>query len=181
MATATIGERNPFGSVEFMKIRIGDDEIDLMTKDDLSGIEAKITNGISALRGVIDSPTVTQAGESLIADASGLIGGGSVQGSVKLFHVQQGAEANIERISVSSPQYTPASPLSTGWLIFAVSGRTEMFLPNSGTQIAPTLYEATIGIRLKQNDSFTVWGGGFAAGTTLNVSITAVQRHRNVS
>jgi hypothetical protein len=92
--------------------------------------------------------------------------------------VRPGQRAEINRIVVWSPQYSPASPLTTGWIgLFRnsmESGYPEMFFPDSPSAwTIPNFYaEGSGAFWLKEGEKLIIAGGSIPANVEVQFAIT---------
>lgn len=109
---------------------------------------------------------------ALVATAAGLVA------EVDVFEVPMGYTMSINRIHINAAGVTPLAPLAAGYLQFftgdsGVPSNMWMFVPASGTQVAPVVIteSETSGRQLRGGQRILIAGASFAANQRLYVTM----------
>jgi hypothetical protein len=145
-------------------------ELDLLTPAEMGKATDQITKAVIGLR---QAPFVDHEVAIVAADANGLLGGGAGGAGVPVYRVPTGRRVDIQRVSLSSPAYTPAAPLTTGWIIASPdtgNGPPVYIWPGSGTTVLPSLYtDGDSAPRLHGGQRLMLAGAGLPANLEIVV------------
>jgi hypothetical protein len=98
-----------------------------------------LNNNQKDLLTILRTPTPVKISKVLTVDSSGCIGGGlDTPDPVELYRCPMSHEAWLNRITITSPEHHPTTPLTTGeaYIIGSTSGEIILFLPINGN-VAP--------------------------------------------
>jgi hypothetical protein len=146
------------------KFAVGQD-VDFVSPDELKA-------ALDPIRRRLQPPIKIPATREIQVDGSGNIG--AQTDGVMIYEAPVGFRADILRLALSSRAYTPAAPLTQGWINVYVNTTNEApeeFFPGAGTTVLPSLYtDGDTAICLKQGDSLVLGGAGLptpAGGLTV--------------
>jgi hypothetical protein len=115
-------------------------ELDLLTPAEMGRATDQITKAVVGLR---QAPFVDHEVTVISTDGGGLLGGGANGPGLPVYRCPTGRRVDIQRLSLSSPAYTPSTPLTTGWIIASAdtgNGPPIYIWPAAGTTVLPSLY-----------------------------------------
>jgi hypothetical protein len=145
-------------------------ELDLLSPADMGHATDQITR---ALIGTRQAPVIDRETTVVFTDAAGNLGGGAQGAGVAVYRVPTGRRVDINRAGLSSPAYTPATPLATGWIIAAADtgNAPPIYLfPGSGTTVLPSLYsDVDSAPRLVGGQRLVLVGAGLPANLEIVV------------
>jgi hypothetical protein len=147
-------------------------ELDLLSPADMASATNQITR---ALIGTRQAPVIDQETTILQTDGAGNLGGGLNGAGLPIYRVPTGRRVDIQRVSLSSPGYTPAAPLTSGWIIASRdtgNGPPTYIWPGSGTTVLPSLYtDGDSAPRLSGGQRLMVAGAGLPANLEMVVQL----------
>jgi hypothetical protein len=121
------------------KLQVGSD-VDLLSGPEYAAGNDKV---IAAVVGLRQAPIIIRHIKDVTTDANGNVGGGASGPGDEIFRVPQGMRCDIQRVSLSAPGFTPAAPLTSGWLTAGAdigSAAPMLFWPGAGTTVLPSLW-----------------------------------------
>lgn len=148
-------------------------ELDLLSPADMG----KATNDIvRAVIGLRQAPWIDHEVTLLSVDASGNVGGGVGGPGVPVYRVPTGRRVDIQRLSLSSPGYTPTAPLTAGWLVASADqggGPLIYMWPGAGepaANVIPSLIgDGDSAARLTGGQRLMLLGAGLPTGLEIVV------------
>lgn len=153
------------------KLRLqGGAEIDVATKGD-------IEDGFKRHRRLTlaQMPVLTRETVLVPTDGAGNVGGGANGIGLDVKRARPGQRLDFLRVMLHSPGSTPAAPLAAGWLWLVKDTPTnppEMFWPQSGTTVAPSLYtDGDSCLRLWGGERLLALGAGLPVNATLMLRV----------
>lgn len=139
-------------------------ELDLLTPAEMGRATDQITKAVIGLR---QAPFVDHEIAVVYTDAGGLLGGGQNGPGLPVYRVPTGRRVDIQRLSLDSPAYTPATQLTAGWIratADAGGGGLIYLWPGSGTVVLPSLYtDGDSAPRLNGGQRLMLVGAGLPA------------------
>jgi len=160
------------------KMGVGVD-FDTVTPDELEQAVEPIRKAIVSLQ---RPPDVLRVPATVTTDASGNVGGGANGQGLIIWEVPVGMRADITRVVLAGGGYTPAAPLTSGWLILcrnAAAAPPDWFWPASASgTLIPSLWENSAGgnaVRVASNERLVAVGAGLPANLTFNLTLQIVQ------
>lgn len=153
------------------KLGIGAD-VDFVSPEDLRSAVLPIRQAVLSLR---KAPTVVHYSFPVATDGASNLGGGALGDGIVIYQTPTGTRADIQRILLDSPSYTPSAPLATGWIRAArnsAKGGAEVFWPATGTTVLPSLVtDGDPAIRLNDGDRLVLVGAGLAVNIEIVVNL----------
>jgi hypothetical protein len=146
-------------------------ELDLLAPAELTAATAKI---IRAVVGLNQAPTIQRVTQVFFTDGAGNLGGGANGPGVEVYQVPTGRRVDVQRLGLSSPAYTPATPLAAGWVIGCADSGTsppDFTFPLPGTTtVLPFNYSQGDGaLRLGGGQRLILVGAGLPVTTEITV------------
>jgi hypothetical protein len=110
-------------------------------------------------------PTVERPAVALATDSGGNLGGGADGPGVPVYRVPVGMRVDIHRVSMWGQGYTPAAPLTAGWIMLCPDTGTnppDYFFPTPpATAVLPAgLEDGSGAVRLNGGQQLVAVGGG---------------------
>jgi hypothetical protein len=152
---------------------MSDESLVDIARDILNIFNIVRSDAITRLR----TPTPIKTVTNLITDANGCIGHGlDTPDPQTIFRCPSSHEAWINRITVTSPQYPPATPLTVGeCLIIGSSGEIIAWLPREGDLAPVQILEGRLSApHLNASEELQIVGDQMPVGISLRIDLQII-------